>query len=72
MQNGELGHELEMYKPVRADGKPRTRVGRPPLVNFTRSVNNSQAMNDDKTSSKIPQPLCEVGNVNMILDEIMY
>jgi len=77
MQNGELEHELDMYKPVRADGKLRTRVGRPPLVNFTRNVNNSciqisQAMNDDETLLKIPQPLCEVGNVNIILDEIMY
>jgi hypothetical protein len=77
MQNGELEHELHMYKPIRVDGKPRTRVGRPPLVNLTHSVNNSciqvsQAMNDAKMSLKIPQPLYEVGNMDMPSDEIMY
>lgn len=75
IQNGELNHELHMYKSVRVDSKPRTnviRVGRPPLVNLVNnsSVQKFQASSKPK-SLKVPQLLYGMTNVDMTLDEIM-
>ena len=75
-QNGDLEHELHMYKSVRVDSKPRTnitRVARPPLVNLTHSLNNTLQSTHAGTikSLKIAEPLHEVSRTDMTLDEIM-
>jgi len=80
-QNDDLQHELDMYKSVRIplENKPRTnltRIGRPPLINLTQSINNASALNSNaksynKPSFKAIEPLMEVSNADMTLDEIM-
>lgn len=55
--NGDLQHELDMYKSVMVptDQKPRTnitRVGRLPLVNMTRSLNAGTGAQVDESVEK--------------------
>ncbi|RDB16797.1 hypothetical protein Hypma_002648 [Hypsizygus marmoreus] len=80
--NGDLQHELDMYKSVMVppDQKPRTtitRIGRPPLVNLTRSLNTSTATSVSKLEGSAEKVATSKVHVlesipgDMTLDEII-
>ncbi|TFK44638.1 hypothetical protein BDQ12DRAFT_28373 [Crucibulum laeve] len=76
-RSDDLQHEVDTYKSVMVPvgNKPRTnitRVGRPPLVNLTRSLNTS-ALPTSSSSEKVKQhaPSLDAVHGDMTLDEIL-